>query len=65
MRSMVQLLTTDDVAKRLRVSRRAAFMLVKQPGFPAPVRLGSRMVRYRESDLDAWVAAHVAEGEKG
>ena len=59
---MTQLLSITEVAKRLSISRRAAFTLVKKPGFPAAVRLSSRMVRYREADLDAWIASQASEG---
>ena len=58
----LQLLTADDVAKRLRVSRRAFFALRARGGFVQPVRLGARMVRYREADVEAWIAERVAKG---
>lgn len=58
---MVQLLTLAQVAQRLAVSRRTAFTLVKAKGFPAPVRLSPRMVRYREADLDAWIQSRGSE----
>jgi len=54
-----QLLTIDDVAARLRVSRRAVFTLMKQPTFPARVRLGARTVRVSSDDLDAWIASQL------
>ncbi|MGV3491355.1 MAG: helix-turn-helix transcriptional regulator [Devosia sp.] len=57
-----QLLTADDVAKRLRVSRRAFFALrARTIDFPRAVRLGARTVRYKESDVDEWVASRVEE----
>jgi predicted DNA-binding transcriptional regulator AlpA len=59
---MVQLLSISQVAQRLSISRRAAFTLVKTPGFPSAVRLSSRMVRYREADLEAWLASRVSQG---
>ena len=61
--SALQLLTADQVAERLHISRRAFFALRARGAFIKPVRLGPRTVRYRESDLDAWVAAHLKEGD--
>jgi predicted DNA-binding transcriptional regulator AlpA len=41
-----------DIADRLQVSVRTVYRL---PGFPAPIRMG-RLVRWREEDVDAWIA---------
>lgn len=54
------LLRTTDAAKRLGVS---TSYLEKQRHFgtgPAYVKLG-RAVAYRESDLEAWVAANIRQ----
>jgi predicted DNA-binding transcriptional regulator AlpA len=63
---MVQLLTTEDVARRLAISRRALFALrASEVDFPRAIRLGARTIRFRESDLAAWVAARLGEIDKG
>ncbi len=59
---MSQLLSAQQAAARLAVSRRTFFRLVKKSGFPAPVRLGSRMVRYAEDELSRWVDQHRDKG---
>lgn len=52
------LLTITDVAERLNVERHKASDLMKlMPCFVMP---GSRTKRVRESDFDAFVAAHTA-----
>jgi prophage regulatory protein len=50
-----QLLTAEQVAARLSISRRALYALLARGDFIKPVRLGARTVRYRLDDLDAWV----------
>ena len=55
---MVRLLTQSDVAKLLRLSERTLERLRLQGGGPLYVKAG-RTVRYRESDIEAWVSARV------
>jgi len=56
---MTQLLTVDDVAARLRVSRRRVFEMMKTPGFPPRIRLGARTVRFSSDALDRWIASQL------
>ena len=55
---MVRLLTQSDAAKLLRLSERTLERLRLQGGGPLYVKAG-RAVRYRETDLEAWIAARV------
>ena len=55
---MVRLLTQSDAAKLLRLSERTLERLRLQGGGPLFVKAG-RAVRYRESDLETWIAARV------
>ncbi|MFO0839908.1 MAG: helix-turn-helix domain-containing protein [Phycisphaerae bacterium] len=50
------LLTVQQVAKLLNISCRQVYKLVASGRLPVPVRLG-RSVRWRESDLAAFLAA--------
>ena len=54
MQSEDSLLTTKDVAKRLKVSTRR----VQQLDLPR-IRLGTRTVRYREADVQALITSRV------
>ena len=54
---MTQLLSPQDAAARLSVSRRKLFTLMQQPGFPPRIRLGARTVRIDSDALDTWVKA--------
>ena len=53
---MDKLLTVREVAARLGVSTRQCWKLNASGRMPAPLRL-SRSVRWRESDLAAFIAA--------
>ena len=62
------LLTAGDVARRLRVSVRQIWKLTSAGRLVPPVRLG-RSVRWRESDLTAFIRAGcevaAVQAEKG
>jgi excisionase family DNA binding protein len=55
---MLRLLTQREAARFLRLSERTLERLRVSGGGPTYVKAG-RLVRYRESDLDAWVATRV------
>lgn len=59
-----QLLMAADVAKRLGVSRRHAWLLGRRGVLPT-IRVGRRQVRYSLAALNGWIAAgglHSADG---
>lgn len=49
------LLDINEVAGALGVGRRTAYALRERPGFPKPVALGSRVIRYRADDVRKFV----------
>ena len=55
---MLRLLTQGEAARLLRLSERTLERLRLQGGGPLYVKAG-RAVRYRETDLEAWIAARV------
>jgi predicted DNA-binding transcriptional regulator AlpA len=53
---MIELLTPDEVADRLKIERRKFLRTVAvQPDFPAPVRLSQRILRWHSDDIDTWI----------
>lgn len=50
------LVTADDVAAMLKISTRTLWRLRSTGKLPQPIRLGGS-VRWRASDIDAWIAA--------
>jgi excisionase family DNA binding protein len=55
---MLHLLTQAEAAKALRLSERTLERLRVAGGGPAYVKAG-RLVRYREADLETWIAARI------
>ena len=55
-----RLLTYTDVQAKLRMSRTAVWQLIKDGELMEPLRIG-RARRFRESDVDAWIAALARE----
>jgi prophage regulatory protein len=50
------LLSIADVCRRVRLGKSAIYVRIKAGSFPRPLDLGTT-VRWRESDIDAWIAA--------
>jgi len=55
---MVRLLTQAEASRLLRLSERTLERLRLQGGGPLYVKCG-RSVRYREADIEKWIAARV------
>ena len=49
------LLTYADVTARTKLTRTHIWRMAKRGEFPAPIRIG-RVPRWREADVDAWIA---------
>ena len=59
------MLRREEVQDRTGLSRSAIYRLMREGDFPPPRRLGQRAVRWRESDLEAWLASRpLATGQK-
>lgn len=51
----MQLIGIPEIAAKAKVGRRTAFDVVKRPGFPVPRRLGSRILRWVEHEVDTYL----------
>ena len=49
------LLRRPDVETRTGLSRSTIYQWMKDGAFPQPVKLGARLVAWRESDVTAWL----------
>ena len=59
-----QLLTRRDVEKRLRLSRSAIYRHLRAGSLPLPLRISGRAVRWRSSEIEAYIdALPRAEGD--
>ena len=57
-------LTRAEVEQRFSIARSTIYRLMRSGAFPEPIRVGPRAVRWRASDLDAWLASRpYARGE--
>ena len=52
-----RLLTKNDVAAKIRISKRTIDRKVKDGSFPIPKRTGSQSVHWIESEIDEWIEA--------
>ncbi|MCE3004464.1 MAG: AlpA family transcriptional regulator [Xanthomonadaceae bacterium] len=56
-----RLLRLPDVQAIVGLRRSEIYRRIRNGTFPAPIRLGTNAVAWLQSDLDAWIAARVAE----
>ena len=52
-----QLLTRAEVQERTSVSRATLYRMMAAGEFPRSVRIGSQAVRWRKSEIAAWIEA--------
>ena len=51
------LLTREQVEQRFGISRSGLRKLVKQGNFPQPILIGERLIRWRVSTIDEFIAS--------
>ena len=51
------LLRRSQVEARTGLARSTIYKWMREGNFPQPVKLGTRLVAWRESDIDAWMEA--------
>lgn len=52
-----RILRRPDVETRTGLARSTIYDWMKRGAFPRPVALGARLVGWRESDIEKWLAA--------
>ena len=50
--------TVDDL---IRIPSLTIYLRMSEGAFPEPISLGTRSVRWIESEIDAWIARRIAE----
>jgi prophage regulatory protein len=53
------LLRRPQVEARTGISRSTIYLWMKTGDFPLPVKLGTRLVAWRESDITAWLDSRI------
>ncbi len=56
--SDLQLLRRDEVMKKVGICKSTLYKLIRESGFPQPVRVGASST-WVESEVDAWITARV------
>ena len=54
--SMETLLTAKDIQKALGIGRSAFYSLIREPSFPAPLKINSRTYRWHRVEFEAWLS---------
>ncbi len=57
MQTVDRMLRREEVEQRTGMSRSTIYRLMREGDFPLPHRVGQRAVRWRESELEAWLAS--------
>ena len=57
-----RLISIDDIRALFKLGRTAAYELTRRPGFPAPVQVSRRCLRWWASEVDAYADALQREG---
>lgn len=57
MQTVDRMLRRGEVEQRTGMSRSTIYRLMREGDFPLPHRIGQRAVRWRESELETWLAS--------
>jgi len=49
------LLKRPEVTRRTGLSRSTLYVWMARGAFPKPIKLGTRSIAWRESDIEAWI----------
>ena len=60
MPALTQLIDMHTIIARTGMSRMTVYRRMKAGEFPQPIKLGERINRWTEGDLEAWIAARAA-----
>ncbi len=50
-------MSRPEVESRIRLGRSALYRLLRSGGFPLPIKIGRRAVRWRASEVEDWIAS--------
>ena len=65
MNANYEMVTCREVERRTGLSHATIYRKIGDGSFPAPVKVGAHAVRWRESDIRAWIdSCPRAQGEK-
>ena len=56
----MRIIRTEDLTRRLGLSRATIFRNVKAGRFPASIKISQRAIGWRIDDVEAWISAQAA-----
>ena len=56
----MRIIRTEDLTRRLGLSRATIFRNVKAGRFPTPIKISQRAIGWRIDEVEAWIAARAA-----
>ena len=59
---MSELLRLPDVISTTQLSKASVYRLIIEAGFPRPLRVGLKAVRWRRDEVEAWLASRERGG---
>ena len=60
-----RLIRPNEAAAMLGVSKKQLYLMSKEEDFPAKIKIGSRAIAWRLSDLDNWIESRAFRKEGG
>lgn len=51
----MRLLKVNEVIETVQISRSRIYRMIAAGDFPAPVKIGPKSIRFRDSDVDEWL----------
>lgn len=55
----------QDLESLFQISRATIYRWVKEGSFPKPIHLGANMVRWKVSDIEAWIVVRETTNTRG
>jgi prophage regulatory protein len=52
----MQMLTCRDLEELLKISKATIYRWMEADDFPKPLHLGAKMIRWRSTDIEKWLA---------
>ena len=60
---MSRLITINDVAERVGVSKRTVYRWINEGNFPTPMELSARIRKWTEQEVEDWIKKKVEQRE--
>ncbi len=55
MNTVRALITIDGVTEKIECCRATVYNMMRQQGFPRPIRIGRRGVRWKSEEIQEWI----------